>query len=407
MAQPPRRQQIYTIACRCGAHAAVHVNTFNRPQTCRQCKGTYTVTWKKDPRGGGWVPIVVAKAKVRTLAAKAPAPPPGSLLTLKCSCGYQRQAPAKDAGQGQRCPGCNKWMVVEKPSGTKRKPAKSAVLPGSLAMPLPPEFKRLNPTPPKPTSSPAAPVPEAPTAKTVPAPQLPPGAQLVECPCGERILVRSKHVGKEAKCPACDRILKLEKKRDPQTMVFTISPTEVAQSSEKDLPTLEFMEIETPKAKRTAASPLPGIDCACGTRIPLEAVMKDKGTSCPTCGRKVKMERVRHPQSTVTLMRPAFENSPGMPAVEEDQGMFFTSGPEDTATPTPVEAEAGQQELICQCGQELLVGPDDLGHHVQCPGCLALMEIQGVRDPATGALSLRAQVEAKSGDDPWSLEDFK
>lgn len=410
MAQTPRRQQIYTIACRCGAHAAVHINTFNRPQTCRHCKGSYIVTWKKDSRGSGWVPIVVAKAKVRVLPAKAapPPPPPGSMMLFKCVCGYQRQVAPADAHLGNRCPGCNKWMVVEKPAGTKRKKAKTLVVPGSLAMPLPPEFKRLNQARPKPAAPPEAPAKAATPPRPVAPAALPPGALLVECPCGKRLLARSNHIGKKARCPACSRILNLEKRRDPQTMMYTITPAVIEGTEDDDLPALELLGQQVaPKSRSASPIALPGIDCSCGVRIALEAVMADKGTTCPSCGRRVKMERVRHPQSTVTQMRPAFETPAPQHAPEEDPGIFFPSEAEATEPSSPSAPEAGQQPLICQCGQELLVGPDDLGHHVQCPGCMALMEIQGTRDPATGTLSLRAQVEAKLADDPWSLEDFK
>jgi hypothetical protein len=92
------------------------------------------------------------------------------------------------------------------------------------------------------------------------------------------------------------------------------------------------------------------------------------------------MERVRSPQSMVMRLQPVFEEAPA---------------------PDP----AGQV-LICQCGEELEVSPEDLGRHVQCPGCTALMEIEGVRD-AGGTLTLKARLLARLDGDPWSLEDFK
>jgi hypothetical protein len=313
MAIQPRRQQIFTIACRCGAHAAVHVDTFNRPQTCRQCKESFTVTWKRDAGSGRLHPVVVAKAKTRVLPPPKPRPSPGSLLTLKCPCGYQRQASADEASRGHRCPGCGKWMIVEKPPAPKRQPAPLIQAPGSLAMPVPPEFKR---------------------------------------------------VGSSA--------------------------------------------VPTPPAPFPAAPP-PGIDCPCGAKIPMEEVMSSQGTCCPTCGRKVRMERVRHPQSTVMRLRPTFDvPAKPAPAPNPEEAAVFSSEVEEEIAPAaeaPVDPLA--QTLICQCGQELLVSPDDLGHHVQCPGCNGLMQIAGARDPSSGDLTLRADMVDAHDQGPWSLDDFK
>jgi hypothetical protein len=331
MPKPPPRQQIYTIACRCGTQAAVHISGFNRPQTCRNCKADFIVTWRKDEKTRAWMPIVVKKAQTRVMRPKvvpkpAPPPPEGSLMTLKCLCGYSRKATVEEASRNSRCPGCGKWMVVEKPPTARRKAAPPALaVPGSMAMPVPPEFKRLSPTPPRnPTPSP----------------------------------------------------------------VGSASPT---------------------------------VDCPCGTKIPLDALMSGATTACPSCGRKVRMERARNPQSMVMRMRPVFENedvappppAPGTksrsrakpaPEPEEDRGMFFVPEGEEPEVAAPPQ---GGQILICQCGEELLVSPEDLGKHLQCPSCTALLEIEGTKDPATGQVVLRAQVVGRLDSDPWSLEDFK
>jgi hypothetical protein len=327
MPKPPPRQQIYTIACRCGTQAAVHVSSFNRPQACRNCKADFIVTWRKDEKTKAWVPIVVKKAQTRVVRPKPvpkPPPPEGLLMTLKCLCGYSRKATVEEASRNSRCPGCGKWMVVEKPQTARKKAAPPALtVPGSMAMPVPPEFKRLSPTPPRnPTPSPAAPA--------------------------------------------------------------------------------------------TA-------DCPCGAKLPLEGLMSGATTACPTCGRKVRMERGRNPQSMVMRMRPVFEREgapPPAPAPgtksrsrptpqsepEEDRGMFFV--PEDEEPEAAPPPESGQI-LICQCGEELLVSPEDLGKHLQCPSCTALLEIEGAKDPATGQVVLRARLVGRLDSDPWSLEDFQ
>ena len=168
---------LFTIACACGAKATMDARAFGRPTVCRKCGGSFTVGWAKDPVTRKSVPKAVSLARKR-----APTP-----LQVVCACGYSRAVTASEAAGHNRCPGCGKVMIVEKPAARTRDSDRIIKL--SSAEPGRPQ-----------------------NARPVRRVQLAHGTQAFDCVCGERLLVRSYTIGQEILCPACDRRILVEMK---------------------------------------------------------------------------------------------------------------------------------------------------------------------------------------------------
>lgn len=333
-AKPPARRQIYTIACRCGVLAAVHVSTFGRLQVCRSCRRSFTVAWRRDPKTQTLSPIVLAQARTRPTAPgpHPPAAPPADAdsatprMHFSCSCGYRRSIRPEEASRNTRCPGCGKWMIVEKA------PVRPARLP-KLIPPAPPTLA--------PLLSPAPPA--APPAAALARPGTPPGSAPA-CACGQPLAVTLLQAGSDFTCPSCGRPMKLQKARDPQTLLTVIRPV--------------FVPRTEPPAFTEASA------------VPPEPSASD-------------------------------------PAAASEEPASFLLDPEAPVDDVsfPEAAPGPTQELFCRCGQEIMVGPADTGHPVQCPSCSVVLEIQEVRDPQNGAAVLRVEVLGTL-DEEWKLEDF-
>ncbi|HXG59813.1 MAG TPA: hypothetical protein VNO22_00430 [Planctomycetota bacterium] len=305
-AQPPARRQIYTIACRCGALAAVHTSTFGRLQVCRSCRLSFTVAWRRDPKTQTLSPIVLAQARTRPAARRpsVPAPeadPAAPRMHLSCGCGYRRPIRPDEASRNTRCPGCGKWMIVEKTPARPARPSRS-----------------LPPAPPPPDPFPAAPPPAPPPPAPEPAERRSGGAPT--CACGQSLDVGFLHAGSNFTCPSCGRSMKLQKARDPQTLLTVIRPVFVPRA-EPPAP-----EPEPPPAAEEPASFLaeppenagaPGDDasfpaapgptqelfCRCGQEIVVGAADAGHPVQCPSCSVVLEVHEARDPQSGAAVLR--------------------------------------------------------------------------------------------------------
>lgn len=386
-AQPPARRQIYTIACRCGALAAVHVSTFGRLQVCRSCRLPFTVAWRRDPKTQTLSPIVLAQARTRPApAASRPAAdgnPAQPRMHLSCGCGYRRSVRPDEASRNTRCPGCGKWMIVEK---APARPARAArPMPAAPPAPLAPP-----PAPPPPASPPA-------------------DDSLVECPCGQRVRVRPELVGREAVCETCGRRLRVKSQRDPQTLVSRVRL--VAASEPASGPAAALERAEGPSGGAPA--------CACGQPLALNLLHAGSDFTCPACGRSMKLQKARDPQTLLTVIRPVFvprapqDAAPPAhptppepaPAAEEESASFLADPADGDDASFPEAVPGPTQELFCRCGQEIVVAAADAGHPVQCPSCSVVLEVRQARDPQSGAAVLRVEVLGTL-DENWKLEDF-
>lgn len=362
----PQRPSTYTVPCRCGTYHIVAVSAFGRPQTCKKCKSAYTVLWKRDPRNGAQTPIVAMSAR-KTLRPAKPAPNPASLIDVACSCGYRRKATADELRRIPTCPGCGNPMYVDRPARAKAPPAPMVPLRETSRYGLPP---KASPTPP--------PLPPRATPPPTPVPT-PSGATrriakiMLTCPmCGDRQMVQEEPGGRKVKCLRCDHGLTVPLKAPPvEAAVFEAPPPEP-----EPIPTPPAGSPKPPAVYVDG----PTLACPCGADLDVRGASPGSVFTCGACGRTATMTKSRHPQSLMTVMKPV-----------------FAAPPEETLD---VSHEPGALEILCECGEALLVSLRDVGHPVQCPGCSMLLEIQ--KSPSGLSVKPLGKIDEQS----WSLTDF-
>jgi hypothetical protein len=405
----PRRPSTYTVPCRCGARHIVAVSTFGRIQTCSKCKSGYMVVWRKDAKTGAQVPMVVS-SRPRAVRAPKPAAPQGPLIDLSCNCGYRRKATSDELRKGCTCPGCGNPMYVDRPARST-KTSEIPVIPFSqksrYALPvkaLPPAITRPA-TPPlgvpyKPTPRPFA----APTsgASATPSPFKSPstgasatpsafrapvvgetrstlsGKMFLTCPmCGDRQLVSPAAAERQVKCLRCESPM----------IVQGAPPPSPAPTPPPVVETLEPLVDAEPERPRRDPRPAPAfvtgpsLDCPCGESIDVRGASPGSVFSCKHCFREVTMEKGRHPQTLQTLLKPIFSEEPAEP-------------------PLDVSLEPGAIEVICECGEGIVVSLRDVGHPVQCPACSMLLEVEKAPN------GLKVTAIGRIDEQSWSMNDF-
>jgi hypothetical protein len=383
MGQNQDARTLYSISCSCGARASLDARAFGRPQVCKKCGGSFTVGWGKDSKSGKSTPVAVTLARKRI-----PRP-----LEVVCACGYRRAVTALEAAESNRCPGCGRSMLVEKPAAPK-----STEHELRLKLPAPPP------------QAPAPPTPRRTVTEAIRVVELAPEAHAFDCQCGERLLVRTHTIGNLTQCPACDRKMRVELKGTPAAAMALPpggrSPTPLPGGR---TPTpLPGTRSPTPPPN---AFTKPQLTCECGQTLEIVKAFDASGTVCPACGRTVTMEKIRAPQSKHTVIRPRFSpKAPPAPAPPPKD----ESGTVPDAPVTGVEEEhdavipsrASYQEVFCPCGEALMVGPEDVGKNLQCPTCLTLMGVDQLREPHTTNMVIRVRAIGRMDQDTWSLSDF-
>jgi predicted RNA-binding Zn-ribbon protein involved in translation (DUF1610 family) len=457
----PSNRAEYKVACSCGAQMSLDARAFGRPRPCRSCGATVTVAWGRDPKSRKTVPVAMSKAPARGGVAAAPAKEPERPYTAFCGCGYSRPVPPSEKNTTPRCPGCGKIMVVE---NAPPPPPKNKIQ----------KFERLKP------SAPLLPLHmRAPLRVKIKA-----GAQFFDCVCGERLLIRAGSTSRPIQCPACDRFHIVEVQGAPPPGPAPepgAKPRGAAPAPTRPLTLGEFLckcgEIQPPRTSRTGkdftckkcgrkgyvemdrdpqtqavkmrpvftSEPAPGAEksapagappanpgspawtCTCGQAIEAHIVLAKSETTCPGCGRKVRLEKWRHPHSTMTMIRPVFGDlapapaSPkgGKPAPKQaeevvtfeelepleasfSEAAIFEVAAGSSGGDAPPSIEADAQIVDCECGAEILLSQNDVGHTIQCPACADLMTVE----EAAGKFVFR-MVGAAMDDSDWKLEEFQ
>lgn len=365
----------YTVACGCGAKMTLDARAFGHPRVCRSCGGSVTVGWKKVPGSQRTVPFAVTRARVRAGGVRADQTPYVAL----CGCGYRRPVPESALGTTPRCPGCGKLMTVEK-LGYLNDPGKFS----QFTAPAPRDTTPMHLRPPLRT-------------------RLVPGTTAFDCPCGERLLVRSGSAGRAIQCPACDRRLVLEFQKEP--------PPEPASEEPK-----------APKPGRPVRQPGPGESvCPCGNIIPPRTSRSGMTFACSACGRKGHVQMSTDPQTGAPSFRAIVTEGPTMPARHSFSEGGEPSPPPPVAAPgAPGPEEAvfepapeteedafaeaiadDAQPVICECGSEIFILPSAAGQNVQCPRCELLLSVE------LHAGELRVRTIGRMDQDTWTLEDFQ
>ncbi|MBI3857000.1 MAG: hypothetical protein HY293_15035 [Planctomycetes bacterium] len=459
----------YTVACSCGANLTLDARSFGKPRPCR-CGASVTVAWGRDPKSRKTVPVAMTQKKAAPKAtAAAPAAPaaPQDLVKALCGCGNSKRVPASQSRNPPRCI-CGKLMRIE-----EAPPPPKAI--GKIQ-----KFERAKP------SAPLLPLHLRAPLKA----RVKKGAQFFDCVCGDRVLIRAGTESRPIQCPACDRFHVVEIDAPPPpgpAPVPGAKPRGAAPPPTRPLTLGEFLcqcgEIQPPRTSRTgrdfackkcgrkghveidkdpetqgvkmrpiftsgptaapaAAAAAPGAPpppppagspawtCTCGRAIEAHVVMSKSDASCPGCGRRIRLEKWRHPHSTMTMIKPVFSDPPPAakapssapaPAVGdlvsfeelEPMEMSFTeaavfetaAGSHEGDAPPAVDADA--QIVPCECGAELLLSADDAGHTIQCPACGDTMTVEGTSDAQTGAVTLALRVVGALDDPDWKLEEFQ
>jgi hypothetical protein len=418
---------------------------FGRLQTCKTCGRGYSVVWKRDPKTDKPVPLVVASAKPRS--AK-PQLPPESMIDLACNCGYRRKAAPEEARKTPTCPGCGKPMYVDRPPSPKKplekltpyvegpRFAKAPALPPRSTPPpfpaprppssgayekVPSSSSNLKPPPVTPEVRPPssgayAKVPSSssnlkvpPAAPPVRPPssgayeKVPPAAvpkvsgetritksgkiQVICTYCGDRLLVNADRQGGQVKCMACETVMAVpgpshadwsSTARIPRAEEAPPPPPPPEPAPEPPPEETAFFEAsEEPAGPRPVPEFIDGptLGCPCGADLDVRGASPGSVFNCEACGRQVTMRKARHPQTLSTIMKPIF-------------------------TEPEIVVDADTSDVICACGEALLVSSQDLGHPLQCPGCSVLLEVQ--RTPSGLQVKPIGRVDGQD----WSLQDF-
>jgi predicted RNA-binding Zn-ribbon protein involved in translation (DUF1610 family) len=267
-------------------------------------------------------------------------------VSIRCSCGAQVVVDARS--RGVACPSCKAPLRPNRVTVTRGTPVRRG---GKPRPPAPP----------------------------------PSSVQEIVCRCGERLQVRPEYLGKLAQCPRCGVKMKLEKVRDPQTLHMGVRAAEVpAEGPPPPQPGTEKRQESGSLAKvPTGARPL---TCRCGARLMVTPELLGKEAQCPQCGLLMRVWSFNDPATRTVTLAAEPVNGAGHPLEE---------------------ASVASQEILCQCGEHLLVRPEHVGKQVQCAACGTIMQVQKTTDPVTQAPILQARVVGKVDLDSWSLDDFK
>ena len=189
---------VFKVRCACGAETSIEVGSFGRPIPCRTCSGSFKVVWGIDSRTKKKVPVTVGDTKTSKRVFKIP---PG-MQELVCPCGQHLLARPDQVGKRVQCPVCGTWLKLERYKD-----------PQTLETRIRTVESRINRLPLVPDD----------------------GVQDILCTCGETLRVAPEHLGKQAQCPACGAVMRLEGKRDPETSVTTVAPRIVGQAGARGL----------------------------------------------------------------------------------------------------------------------------------------------------------------------------
>lgn len=463
----------YTVACSCGASISLDARGFGKPRPCR-CGAVVTVAWGRDPKSRKAIPVAMTQKKKAAPKPSAAAPaappaaapgataPPEDRLKALCSCGNSQRVPASQRSNPPRCL-CGRIMRIEnapppvKPIGKIEKferPKPSApLLPLHLRAPLKARIKKdakffdcvcgervvlLSVTGGRPIqclacdrfhivevqgAPPPGPAPE-PGAKPRGTPAVPTRPLTLGeflCQCGEIQPPRTSRTGKNFECKKCGRKGLVEIDKDPETNLPKMRP--VFTSGPK----------AAPPAAAAAAKPAgpavtpgaPAWTCVCGQAMEAATVMAKGDMACPGCGRRVRLEKWKHPHSTMTMIRPVFGDPAPRKAAGDEVVSFeelpaFEGAPADFAEAAVFEVAAGSdadgappevstdaQTAICECGAEILISQADIGATIQCPACADVMTVEQTSDPRTRAPILTIRSLGSMDDADWKLEDFQ
>jgi hypothetical protein len=206
MAGTVKTDAVYKVKCDCGSETAVEVKSFGQPLRCKACSGSYKVIWGLDSKTKKKIPVTVDPSGVSKSHLKIPA----GAQELVCPCGQNLLARPRQVGKKVQCPVCRAWMKLEHYKDPQT---------------LETRIRRVDSRPRRDPSSTTS-ARDTTLSRVDPAK----GMQDILCTCGESLRVRPEHLGKQAQCPACGTLMRLEKRRDPETSLTIVNPKIVGQA---------------------------------------------------------------------------------------------------------------------------------------------------------------------------------
>ncbi len=217
------RPGMVTAPCSCGATLEIEADELAGDKTCDSCDTAYHMVVKLDRETGQKSAILVPKGP---LPGRKPKPdalptPPRTIAraTRKVRVSRLRlpaiaaRTPNDPLPPIEHARSRSLWGAEAPRPGTPPAPPKAAP-------PLPLEFQLApDPDPGRPAEGPSA---RDGRSKPRMPPEIPPGAQRVQCPCGEYFIVRRRDVGHEQDCPGCAKRITFIETRDPQSLAPVI-----------------------------------------------------------------------------------------------------------------------------------------------------------------------------------------
>ena len=195
MAGTVKTQPVYTVRCTCGAAAVVEVQSFGKPLPCKECHDSFKVVWAIDPKTRKKVPVTLPQTSHLTDQTPKPFRIPPGTEELICACGQHLLAKPEQAGKKVQCPVCARWMKLERYQDPQTRETRIRE--------VDPRGRQGEP------GTPAGPQGSAPL-------------QDILCTCGEVLRVFQEHLGKQAQCPSCGSLMRLEPVQDPHTRATTV-----------------------------------------------------------------------------------------------------------------------------------------------------------------------------------------
>lgn len=136
------------------------------------------------------------------------------------------------------------------------------------------------------------------------------------------------------------------------------------------------------------------LPCPCGQRLYARPKQAGKRVQCPVCGHWLKLERSKDPQTLETRIRVVKSRLNQLPAMP----------------PTPPQAEANRQDILCSCGESFPAS----GDQARCPACGTRLRLEVKEDSETTCIVIdpeladKALLAEKRGiDEDLSLDDFR
>ena len=257
------------------------------------------------------------------------------------------------------------------------------------------------------------------------------------CACGYKLPVTSKA---PPNCPGCGKLMVVEDKKGtpfifgaalpqkkdvPSSGSIPAVPTSIRPTLTK-LPPTSAPKPAGPPPKRTLR--LGEVACRCGEVIPPRTSRTGKAFSCPACKREGRVEEGKD-EKGAPMLKAVFTSEPAAAPPPPPPPPSRSVAP-PPPPPKPAAAHAGEptalfeefdsnvevefapmdsndgQQVLCDCGSQIIVTPRDAGQHAQCPQCGIVMLVEQVQDTAGGPPFMRVRTVGRMDEETWTLEDF-